>query len=379
MALLEVNGPSREMVLALTSAAGWHYLIGHDFEKSLALSERAVKMAADLGLPKPVGVLGIRVLVHEEQGYANVLNEYEALIEEARSQGLKDDIGLLLYNYCTLLLAIRGTRQACAGVDAGLAFAEDARMQFYAAPFRMLRIQLLVDSGEWDLAFDEAPDVVRLLSRADDHQDLLEMNSRLVLAHARRGEIERAKSLAAELEDLAARMSVVPYIRDMVRLAAVVARGPDESETAFERVRQWTASGPTVGDPSFAIFVPDALRVVVAAGDLELAEAMRKNVPPLQPLHRCALMTSKAIIREARGELEPAADEFSRAARGWNELMIPYEEAQALLGQGRCLAALGRAPEAAAALAAAREIFARLGAMPALAETDEWLARTSRA
>ena len=226
LALLEVNGPSRDMILALTSAAGWHYLIGRDFEKSLALCERAVEMAADLGLPKPVGVLGIRALVHQEQGYANVLSEYEAVIEEARSQGLKDDIGLLLYNYCTMLLVIRGTRHACAGVDAGLAFAEDARMQFYVAPFRMLRIQMLVDSGEWDLAFYEAPDVVRLLSEADDHQDLLEMNSRLVLAHARRGEIDRASSLAAELEDVAARMSVVPYIRDMVRLASVVALRP---------------------------------------------------------------------------------------------------------------------------------------------------------
>jgi hypothetical protein len=37
--------------------------------------------------------------------------------------------------------------------------------------------------------------------------------------------------------------------------------------------------------------------------------------------------------------------------------------------------ALGRAPEAAAPLASAREIFARLGARPALEETEEWLAK----
>ena len=52
---------------------------------------------------------------------------------------------------------------------------------------------------------------------------------------------------------------------------------------------------------------------------------------------------------------------------------MPYEEAQALLGQGRCLMALGRAPQAAPVLAAAREIFARLGARPALKETDALL------
>jgi hypothetical protein len=39
--------------------------------------------------------------------------------------------------------------------------------------------------------------------------------------------------------------------------------------------------------------------------------------------------------------------------------------------QGRCLVALGRAPEATAPLAAAREIFWWLGAKPARAETDE--------
>jgi len=67
---------------------------------------------------------------------------------------------------------------------------------------------------------------------------------------------------------------------------------------------------------------------------------------------------------------------FADAAAGWPGFEMPYEEAQALLGQGRCLVALGRAPEAAAPLAAAREIFARLGAKPALAETGEWLARS---
>jgi class 3 adenylate cyclase len=49
------------------------------------------------------------------------------------------------------------------------------------------------------------------------------------------------------------------------------------------------------------------------------------------------------------------------------------EEAFALLGQGRCLLGLGREPEAVPVLQAAREIFVRLGAAPALAETDALL------
>jgi len=67
------------------------------------------------------------------------------------------------------------------------------------------------------------------------------------------------------------------------------------------------------------------------------------------------------------------------AASLWHEFGDPYEEAQAPLRQGRCLVALGRAPDAAAPLAAAREIFARLGAKPALAETDALLAQLGAA
>ena len=65
---------------------------------------------------------------------------------------------------------------------------------------------------------------------------------------------------------------------------------------------------------------------------------------------------------------------FAVAADRWHDFGVPYEEAQALLGQGRCLVALDRGPEAAAPLAAAREIFARLGARPALEETQVALA-----
>ena len=57
----------------------------------------------------------------------------------------------------------------------------------------------------------------------------------------------------------------------------------------------------------------------------------------------------------------------------WGEFGRPNEEGQALLGQGRCLVALGRGPEAVASLREAHEIFARLSAKPALAETEQLL------
>ena len=52
---------------------------------------------------------------------------------------------------------------------------------------------------------------------------------------------------------------------------------------------------------------------------------------------------------------------------------MPWERAQALLGQSRSLIALRRAHEATGLLRDAREIFVSFGAKPALAETDALL------
>jgi hypothetical protein len=81
-----------------------------------------------------------------------------------------------------------------------------------------------------------------------------------------------------------------------------------------------------------------------------------------------------ALVCELGGEPERAAELFAAAAARWREFSMPYEEAFALLGRGRCLAAAGRRADAQEHLSAARGVFTRLGAKPALEETDALLA-----
>jgi hypothetical protein len=121
-------------------------------------------------------------------------------------------------------------------------------------------------------------------------------------------------------------------------------------------------------------FVPVVVRAAMAVGSLDLAREIAEDDSRLSPLREHGQVTCRALLAEARGERETAAAGFADAAARWHGFGVPYEEGHALLGQGRCLAALGRAPEAAAPLAAAREIFARLGARPALGDTDAVLA-----
>ena len=127
-------------------------------------------------------------------------------------------------------------------------------------------------------------------------------------------------------------------------------------------------------DASFAddnVFeLPQMLRSAHEIAGQELAEQLTEWITGVVPTQRCARTYGDALLAEAHGEHVAAAAGFAEVAARWRDFGVPYEEAQALLGQGRCLVALGRAPEAAAPLAAAREIFVRLGARPALAETE---------
>ena len=56
---------------------------------------------------------------------------------------------------------------------------------------------------------------------------------------------------------------------------------------------------------------------------------------------------------------------------------MPWEQAQALLGQGRCLLTLGGPAEAREPLRAARDIFTSLGATPVLADVNRLLAEVT--
>ena len=95
------------------------------------------------------------------------------------------------------------------------------------------------------------------------------------------------------------------------------------------------------------------------------------------PYAEHALVAANAALAEARGDQLAAVDAYTEAASRWERFGVVPEQAFALLGYGRCLVGLSRPTEAAPVLQRAREIFERLGAAPALAETDGLLQRAT--
>jgi len=69
----------------------------------------------------------------------------------------------------------------------------------------------------------------------------------------------------------------------------------------------------------------------------DLAEVLIEGIEPVYALGEHALITAKALLDEHAGR--PAAAGFAAAAR-WHGFGVPYEEAQALFGEARCLVVL---------------------------------------
>ena len=120
--------------------------------------------------------------------------------------------------------------------------------------------------------------------------------------------------------------------------------------------------------------IVEAVRTALDTGDTALAERLVGGVEPRDPYAEHALVPANAALAEARGDLNGAVDAYANAADRWKRFGVVPEQAFALLGQGRCLLGLFRPTEAAPVLRHAREIFERLQAAPALAETDVLLA-----
>jgi hypothetical protein len=106
-----------------------------------------------------------------------------------------------------------------------------------------------------------------------------------------------------------------------------------------------------------------------------LGEELLAGIPDRLTGYRLALTAAGAALAEAGGELEEGLRLHEEAAGGLEGFGWVVEYGQALLGQGRCLVGLGRSDQAASKVQAAREVFARLGARPLLAETEALFGR----
>ena len=373
--LVRDEGPSPELVKVLT------YSLAVDLERKTApevVAEgvgRVIAMSRDLGLPVPPMALMIRGRARSFLGDEGGIEDMERGLRAAEGQGLAVEAEVIR---ATIALWIREFKGLAASLEPTLQGLETARrrgdgtfVRTYETWFVILRYL----NGDWDQALEGAQAIEPVLLERDDYIDLCPVQAHRVLILVSRGLAAEAQPAAQWLTDHALELQG-PWLPAVARVASLAwhdARGEHDA------VRELLSELTEYSAFHFNEFCPGVVRCAVSARAEGSARQLVEDIPTSTPMSRRSHLTCRALLDEADGEQGAAAAGFAGVASLWHDFGVPYEEGQALLGQGRCLVALGREGEAAAPLRAAREIFARLGAKPALVEVDRLLDDVSTA
>jgi len=193
---------------------------------------------------------------------------------------------------------------------------------------------------------------------------------------AARGEAAAALSLEEEILGRARALGDSQDLVPAFATGAVIRSQIGDGTAAVGLVRE-LADATRDRDPSKrAHELPEATRVAVAWGAADLARGMIPDGEPNYLRSQLCIAASRAALAEADGDVADAARRYVDAATGWAAYGDPYEEAHALVGAGRCLAALGRAGDATSSLGRATELATSLGAVPLLAAISRLEVRT---
>ena len=377
LALVEPLGPSPDLVQALAEEAGTRMVWG-DHREAIEHADRALALAAQLGLPEPARALGFRGAARVNLGDIGGLEDMRAALAAATAQGLGRAVAMLYNNLATATWLVEGPRQCLQLAREGARFAKRRGIGEVALQLDAAAVQALVDVGSLEEAMHMAEELTPRLEETGSILFLLDIRSAQLWALTVRGEQQAAAALG---------QWVVQHAREYDRPEPLATTYPP---VAALRVAQGDAPGArallaelsnahAAWAPAYAANLATAVRAALAVGAPELAAELAGAVQPRYPLEQHAVVAARALLAEHHGEHAEAAALFADAAKGWERFEVPWEHAQALLGQGRCLLALGQPGEALQALRTARDIFAMLGARPALTEVDRLLAQATAA
>jgi class 3 adenylate cyclase/tetratricopeptide (TPR) repeat protein len=367
IALLEADPPSPELVRIYNRKAGG-LLTATAYEDCLALTERALALAEELGLDDEyVRALQFRGAARCETGDEGGLDDLRLAIERGRSAGHGQSLGLALGNYAFELWFREGPAEALGAWREMRRLAEGRGFLSQLQQARMGELECLFDLGEWD-------DVMRIANamwrHAEDRRSEIGVYAQLFAAwvRLRRGEYERVRARIDRLLDDARRLGLVEYLVPAIVCAAEVRRL--SSDAAGARTLLVEFGERTAAEPrSRALFLPIVARGLAALGE---PATIGRLIPAPEvvrtPRHRHGVVTALAIQAEAEGRIEEALVRYRDASLRWDVMGFTLEQGLTRLGQARCLIALGRVDDADRPLLEARLRFERLGASEPLSE-----------
>ncbi|MEX2211578.1 MAG: AAA family ATPase [Gaiellaceae bacterium] len=316
--LLERHEPGPELAHAY-SLAGARQAIGGRAEDALPWVEKASALAEQLGLDD-IGqrTLQFRGMARCRLGDLGGLDDLRDALTASIDRGLTRSAAIGFNNYGSWLWLTAGADEALPVYRKGIEFLQ--RRGWQATWHLGESTWLLFDLGRWDELLEE---VVRIEAHPEGQP--------LMMAHSMKGRVlfyrgrpEEAAELAADLTPRARAVRDSQILLPAFSLAALVEPNP---ATALALIEEMLA----VGLPGY----PDAARVCVRHGALELAERMIPTDPHATPRDHHVGATVRAILAEAKGEREEAVRLYAEAAERWRTYPFALERGLCLLGAGQ--------------------------------------------
>jgi len=301
---------------------------------------------------------------------AGLVEEGLALLDEAMVAVATDELfppvtGLI---YCSVIGACRSVYALGRAREWTTALADWCERQpdmvAYTGECRVYRSELLQLRGDWGDAGEEARRAVERLSGAP--------GPATSLAHYQQGEVHRLRGEFAAAE--AAYRAASDAGRPPQPGLALLRLDQGDIEAAASAIRR--AMAETEEPLRRARLLPAYVEIMLAAGDVDEARRACSELEAVAGRYDSAalhamLAHARGAVALGAGEAQAAVPHLRTAYREWQALEAPYEAARARLLLGVACRELGDTEGASLEIDAARTVFGRLGAAPAVARVDD--------
>jgi len=350
--------PGPDLVMAYGRAAQGLAIAGRLGEAGTLLA-RGSTAARELEVEDPY-LLQARATVRSYEGDPRCVDDFRQARDLCLRLGDTRAAGVAFNNLADATGWFDGLRPAREIWDEGIEFSRGRGRTANVMWQRGERLRCLYHAGDWDELLDEADEILRWASEHGYGQ--LEVFAQRELADVltHRGSVVDA---SAHMDDLLprARESGDPQVLvPVLGVAALVASVQVDATAALQFVTELEQLTGVASPWWRSLCLVWPVRVAVAAGELELAEAFLDAPENASAWDACARPAARAMLAEARGTPDEASGLFRVAAERWGDYGSVVEQAYALLGLGRC--GDGKA------LRKGQAVFASLGASPVVAQ-----------
>ncbi|HET9722653.1 MAG TPA: AAA family ATPase [Actinomycetota bacterium] len=373
--VLETQEPGPELARAYSAMAGHRYVAGENVA-ALPWADKALALADELGMEgEAVLALQYRGAARAQSGDRGGLEDLREALRRGLDLGLGTETSIAYNNLAYQLWFWEGPEAALRVWDEMAAFCRVRGFQTMALFARAGALESMFDVGDWDHVLRTAHEM-----RAWDLEHGPTRVSVTALTyegwvHLRRGGIDAAAETLEVLLPLARGIGYAEYLAPPLVLGAECHLATGDREGALAHIREFAEITRDQEDYR-AMFLPVVVRILVEAGALEDAEALLgEAAAPASSRHRLGLVTARAIVAEARGELEEALAGYQEAAAGWGIYRFGLECARTSIGAARMMLALHREADAEPLLDGAIRLLDPMGAAPLLEEAEALRAR----